>query len=204
MYHFTEDQIDTLAEIANIGAGLAADSLSEMCDEEVLLSIPQVEFLTPESLAERLGNEVSKRIGSVSQSFGGPFSGEALLLFPEVQSLELARLLVDEKIALEDITEMEQETLCELGNIILNATISSLADCLDLEIETGLPSFASRGHQELVPSDSQDLVMFLRMHFRLEQRNVMGFVAFVMGINSVQALMSNVDTYLAGMNHRTG
>ena len=51
----------------------------------------------------------------MQQSFEGPFSGRALLIFPEAQSLELVRSIVGEEHSLEDVIDLEQEALAETG-----------------------------------------------------------------------------------------
>src|SRR3954467_15499889 len=90
----SEIEQDVLAEIANMGVSRAAVSLRQMVGEQVLLSVPAVNIVTrleASRLAQR-GN-VSKLV-AVQQSFDGPFSGRALLIFPEAQSLELVRSIV--------------------------------------------------------------------------------------------------------------
>ena len=58
----------------------------------------------------------------------GPFSGRALLIFPEAQSLELVRSIVGAEHSLEDVIDLEQEALAETGNIILNACLATIAN----------------------------------------------------------------------------
>jgi hypothetical protein len=72
----------------------------------------------------------SSKLVAVQQSFEGPFSGRALLIFPEAQSLELVRSIVGEEHSLEDVIDLEQEALAETGNIILNACLATIANVL--------------------------------------------------------------------------
>ena len=75
----------------NMGMGAAAASLSEMIDDEVGLSVPFVEIMTKEQVVRHFGES---RISGVKETFSGVFWGEALLLFPELNSLELVRAIL--------------------------------------------------------------------------------------------------------------
>src|SRR6478735_9290947 len=85
---------DAFAEIANMGVARAATSLRQMLGEQVLLSVPAVHIVTREVAAELVERDNSAKLVAVQQSFDGPFSGRALLIFPEAQSLELVRSIV--------------------------------------------------------------------------------------------------------------
>ena len=85
---------DALAEIANIGVSRAAASLRQMVGEQVLLSVPAVSIVDRKGLPRLVERGNAQRLVAVQQSFEGPFSGRALLIFPEAQSLELVRSIV--------------------------------------------------------------------------------------------------------------
>ena len=63
------------------------------------------------------------------QAFRGEFSGWALLIFPESNSLELVRAVAGSGLPFEDILELEHEALAEIGNIILNGSWRSSPTC---------------------------------------------------------------------------
>ena len=67
---------------------------------------------------------------AVRQAFSGDISGRALLIFPEKNSLELVRAVAGEGLSLEDILELEHEALAEIGNMILNACMATMANLL--------------------------------------------------------------------------
>ena len=73
------------------------------------------------------------------QDFAGPFSGRALLIFPETNSLELVRAVVGRELALEDIVDLEDEALAETGNIILNSWVATIANLLKSALKMSLP-----------------------------------------------------------------
>ena len=60
----------------------------------------------------------------------GGFFGAALLIFPEKNSLELVRAVAGDHLSFEDILELEQEALAEIGNVILNGCMATIANLL--------------------------------------------------------------------------
>ena len=125
----TEIERDAISEIANMGVSRAAASLRQMVGEQVLLSVPNVRIVSRQEAAG-LVERGSPNLVAVQQSFEGPFSGRALLIFPQAQSLELVRSIVGAEHSLEDIIDLEQEALAETGNIILNACLATIANVL--------------------------------------------------------------------------
>jgi chemotaxis protein CheC len=195
---------DALAEIANLGVSRAAVSLRQMVGEQVLLSVPAVNIVTrlaASKLAER-GN--ASKLVAVQQSFNGPFSGRALLIFPEEQSLELVRSIVGAEHSLEDVIDLEQEALAETGNIILNACLATIANVLRRTMRMSLPSVV-RGDGatlfDIQSSDAnRDLVLFLYIDFTIKNRDVRGFIALLMDLPSITALKEIVRDFISGID----
>lgn len=198
-------QRDAIAELLNIGMGRAAASLSEMVGESIELSVPNVEFLTQRDTIERIHKEVGKTVTAIKESFAGTFWGDALLLFPENDSLALVRaLLKEEDLPLEALSEMEQEALTEVGNIILNACIGSLANVFKQNLDFNLPQY-TQGDFERVLSGSDNSMdashglLLVQMNFHLQQTEVNGFLILLMDVDSLQAFSEQLEKYFASL-----
>jgi chemotaxis protein CheC len=194
--------VDVVAEMLNIGMGCAAASLSEMVESEVILSVPSVEFVSRDHVTEIISKRIQGDASGVIQRFNGAFWGDALLLFPEDQSLELVRAVLQNSISLDDLTEMQQEAMTEIGNVILNACLSSLADIFNNQILGEIPVFVKGPLHSLFNDNQQqdlieDVVLFLNMDFSVKQKNLQGYVTFLMDINSVAAFKENVENIMA-------
>lgn len=127
----TELERDALGEIANVAMARAASGLRQMVQHQVLLSVPAVEILTQETATQIFGTPGSISLVAICQDFSGAFSGRALLIFPETNSLELVRAAVGRHLPLEDIVDVEDEALAEIGNIILNSWVATIANLLN-------------------------------------------------------------------------
>ncbi|WP_353572248.1 hypothetical protein [Candidatus Albibeggiatoa sp. nov. BB20] len=190
-------QYDAITELLNIGMGQAAASLSEMVGEEVKLSIPSVELLPRYIAAEQIEIHSSNRIAAIKQHFNGPFWGDALLLFAEDKSIELVKTIIKEDLPLELLKELERDALLEIGNIILNSCLASLANILTHELHSDLPTFVSGSANDILKGTQEnDLVMFLRMDFSLKTKEVDGYVAFVLEIPSIERFIHSINNYL--------
>ena len=143
----------------------------------------------------------------MQQSFEGPFSGRALLIFPEAQSLELVRSIVGEEHSLEDVIDLEQEALAETGNIILNACLATIANVLRRTMRMSLPSIIRGDGDTLfdVHADGAggNLVLFLYIDFTIKNRDVRGFIALLMGLPSIAALKDIVRDFIDGIGRQT-
>lgn len=198
--HLTELQRDAITELLNIGMGYAAFSLSQMLDDEVKLSIPSVELLSRQDAARHIEADPCKRIVAIKQHFRGSFWGDVFLLFPKENSLDLVKALMKQDLSQDMLTELEQDALMEVGNVILNSCLSTLADVLmKEEVASGLPIFMIGSAQEVLDATiplADEIVMFLRMDFKLHSSDISGYVAFILDIASIHRFKDSVNEYV--------
>ena len=194
----TELERDALAEISNVAMARAATSLRQMVRHEVLLSVPSVEILTEAEAAEVVGKEDHPELVAVRQDFSGTFSGRALLIFPEANSLELVREVVGSQLSLEDIVDLEDEALAETGNIILNSWMATIANLLKQALRMSLPVVVRGDSRKLFDSAPApaNLILFLRIKFDIRRREIRGYVALLMDISSLDQLRSLLGDYI--------
>ena len=195
----SEIEQDALAEIANMGVSRAATSLRQLVSEQVLLSVPSVKIVTREAASQLVQRGDATSLIAVQQSFEGPFSGRALLIFPQAQSLELVRSIVGGEHSLEDVIDLEEEALAETGNIILNACLATIANVLRRTMRMSLPSILRGDGDALfeVKASSGNLVLFLYIDFTIKNRDIHGFIALLMDLPSISALKQIVRDFIA-------
>ena len=186
----SELERDALAEVSNIAMARAANSLRQMVEHEVRLSVPSVEILSQEAAAKVVGEPDNPNLVAVRQDFSGPFSGRALLIFPEANSLELVRAVVGPKLSLEDIVDLEDEALAEIGNIILNSWIATIANLLKQGLKMSLPVVVrGNGRYMFENLEARDrLILFLRISFEISKKEIRGYVALLMDVPSIDQL----------------
>ena len=185
----TDLERDALAELSNIAMARAATSLRQMVESQVLLSVPSVDIVSKEDATRLIAKPNNPRLVAVRQDFKGPFSGRALLIFPEANSLELVRVVVGKNLPLEDISSLEDEALAETGNIILNSWVATIANLLKRTLDISLPVVVRGDSRRMLQSDeAQTLVLFLHIQFEIRQKEIQGYVALLMDIPSLDVL----------------
>lgn len=202
MFELNEIERDALTEVFNIGVGQAAAAMSQMVNEEVSLSVPRFTFTSRKDAAKTLTDGVGQRICGVSQRFQGTFDADAILMFPESKSLEIVRLMIGDDMPLDELTDMEQEALSEIGNIILNALIGSLANVFGSEFSCSLPVFHLGTSNEILQVEGASesaTTLLLHIDFNLEKQHINGYVAFLLDISSMQGLKDSINRFIGNL-----
>jgi chemotaxis protein CheC len=194
-----ELEVDALTELANIGVSRAALNLRELVGQEVILSVPSLAILTRVEAADLVSRNQPNHLVAVSQSFEGEFSGRALLIFPETNSLELVRAVATGHLSLEDIVDLDPEALAEIGNIILNGCVATIANLLQRNLTMSLPEIIRGTGADLfglAKSAADDVVLFIRINFSIKGREISGYVAMVMDLASLASLKLLVADFI--------
>jgi chemotaxis protein CheC len=200
MFQLTELQHDALVEMFNQGVGQAAAAMSRIVNEEVTMSVPMVLFQSRAEVAKTLGSSEGRRICAIAQQFNGAFNTEAFLMFPEEKSLEIVRLMVGQSLSLEELSEMEQEAMSEIGNIILNSCMATLANASGRELQGSLPMYHVGTSNDILGQNGKQwdgVVLTLKIDFNIERHHIYGYVAFLLDMPALQDLQHYIDGYLA-------
>ena len=195
----TDLERDALAELSNIAMARAANSLRQMIKNEVLLAVPSVDILTSAAATTLVAKPDNPKLVAVRQDFAGAFSGRALLIFPETNSLQLVREVVGRELALEDIVDLEDEALAETGNIILNSWVATIANLLKSALKMSLPVVIRGDSQHMFENSTSSFVLFLHIKFEIHQKEISGYVALLMDIPSLDELRSLIAAFISAI-----
>lgn len=199
MITLSEIQHDALVEIFNISIGRAAAAMSGIVNEEITLAVPSFRFMTVRDAAKELSAGEERRICGVTQSYKGAFDAEAILMFPEEKSLEIVRMMVGESFPQSELSGLEEEAMSEIGNIILNACIGTIANIVGGNFTSTLPAFRIGTSAEILHAEktgADDFVLFIFIDFIMEKREIHGYVAFLMNVPSIAGLLQSVDRFI--------
>ncbi len=123
---------DALRETANIGAGSASISLSEVLGKKVSILLSEIDLITDSNMLNQVVNEY---IVGILHPIKSDFQGTMIVLFNKDSALSLANLLLKEGIG-----ELNQEALNklkEIGGIISTSYLKSFNEFFGTTLSTG-------------------------------------------------------------------
>lgn len=191
---------DALTELVNIGVSRAASSLRKMVGEQVLLSVPAVEVVSREGAAVLIRERESGELVAVRQDFEGVFSGRAMLIFPEANSMALVHAVTGGALSGDEAAEMEVEALAETGNVVLNSCLATMANMLQRPLDMSLPEVVRGDGASLFTLSRTNaeggVVLFLYINFAINDRAIRGYIAMLMDLPSLQALKALIADFI--------
>lgn len=166
---------DVLKEVANIGTGNAATSLSKMTGIPIRMAVPEVCMMDFSDLASSI-NGAENIVVAVLVNLIGDISGMVMYIMEQVSACTLVNTMLKKNVsALEQFNEMDVSVLTEIGNILCSSYLASLSTLLDIKIRPSVPSIAidMAGAILSVPaiefSKLSDKVLFIKSNFGVEQ-----------------------------------
>lgn len=132
----SSEQLDALREVANIGSGHAATSLSQLVRERVMVRVPKVITGSLENVVLKIA-EPNEIVVSVLLYFLGDLSGRTLLIYPYEDAQQLTSILMP---AVQDKREEVKESLIkEVSNILSCSYMNALGELLGVLILPSVP-----------------------------------------------------------------
>jgi len=197
----TDLEKDALTEIANIAMGRAATSLGQMVHREVRLTVPSVEIVAADRASQIVAQSRDVKLIAVRQDFKGLFSGRAILIFPEANSLDLVQIVVGRQLSPEDILDLEEEALAETGNVILNSWVATLANLLKHNLTMSLPMVVHGDRHKMFEGvdNTAQLVLFLHINFSVSETTISGYLALLMDLPSMDALRALIADHISAL-----
>ena len=202
----SELEQDALTEIFNIGVGIAAESLCQITGQHVPVSVPVVELTSQRHARLHFVAREQRTLCVIRQDYRGDFDTQALLMFPVEDQSHLVRMMAGQDLPDKELQDVAIDAMGELGNIILNAVISSLAGSLATTLKGALPTvdimsaqdaFSRHMHEPGSLGDEQVLLALI-VDFELGAQGVGSYLAFFLDARSSQTLMHRLDQFVGG------
>ena len=193
------EQLDALQELLNIGVGRAAGSLNQMLEKPIRLNIPFLQLGKIEELSQEVQKMKDTTLSSVQLPFKGTFSGSSCLLFPTDSAKSLVIALTGEPDDPDTMDSLRESTLTEIGNIVLNGVMGSLANILNHQIIYSVPYYQETSIQGLLqptPSDSSEVILWAQTQFTVEEYDLTGDILLMFGIPDLGLLVNAVSEFM--------
>jgi len=113
------------------------------------------------------------------------------------------RSFVGDYTPLDVLQDLEREALLEVGNLVLNACVGTVGDTLGASISTGLPAYHRgplRGGVLENEENRSESGVFVKVRFEIHDLEIVGVIALLMGVYSVDVLTEALKTFVAGVS----
>lgn len=189
---------DTLGEIIKNGTGRAAQGLSDVIGESVQPSVPTVELVKLNDANVSSLRLNSEEFGMVTQEFVGALDAEVMLIFAETDVLDIVRnmMMMDSDTDIEVIREVENDAMCELGNIMINACLASITDTLKISMESTLPRYVVQSGEEIVAhvkAENKEFVLASHVNLSIKDTPMEGKLFVLLNSSAIDNVINEIN-----------
>ena len=194
----SEEHLDFLREMMNIGAGNAATAFTQMLQCEVEVRIPTVHVLPAPKAFSILGDPslpvLCVRMGMVGDAMGALF-----FIVPDEQKKNLTHLVERATPGLEKKSpDVDLSVLTEVGNIIAGVYLTAIHDFCGLHIYHSVPTLAIDMIQSLLDESFAALslqvqtIILIENEFIVEENRIRTFLLMIPAAQSVKILVNSI------------
>ncbi|WP_251860542.1 chemotaxis protein CheC [Clostridium sp. Marseille-Q2269] len=131
-------QLDALKEVSNIGTGNAATALSQLLGRKIDMNVPDINIVPFEEVMSEIGDE-KVAVGVLVRVLGDT-PGNILFVFEKSTALDLVHRLTG--MQEEELSEMGNSVMCEIGNIISASYMNAISKFTNLTITPSVPAIS--------------------------------------------------------------
>jgi chemotaxis protein CheC len=197
--NLSELERDALTELVNIAVSGAATRLRAMVGSEVSLKVPVVDIHEAADGARALVSFNGEALTVVRQEFSGRLNGQTMLLFSPSDGRTLARAVLGEGYFEQDYAELLDDTLGEVGNVLLLGLLATIGSMLSVTFKVAIPTVSILVADELFPAEDGRVVLLIHVDFSVSQINARGYFALVLGLGSFAVLHEIIRAFLADL-----
>ena len=196
--------IDILKEVGHICTGNATIALSQVLNQKVELTIPDLKLIDSDKVLTELKGAQEVLVG-VSIQLLGQLSGNIILMFPEKSAYGLIDAVSEYRTELGNATEYGVSSLKEIGNIVISAYLATLSTftrqiilhstpnliCGTLETVFNV-AFSNLGNQT-------KKIVLIETFFNIKEKNINGSFFMIFEPEAVRKLLDKAKEIQQGL-----
>ena len=198
---FDTQSLAAMTELIGIGVGRAGEVLNTMLGSHVRLSVPSLREVPVGELAATLGGRSTDSLSAVEMEFKGDFTGCAELVFASADASRLVDVITAEVPSLEgDLDSVRAGTLCEVGNIVLNAILGTIVNEVGAELVYSVPIYLHGTAKDLLSAVAvvADFIILVSTGFEIESIAVDGDIAIFLTLGAFDDLKEALRRFANG------
>lgn len=136
--NYTVLQLDVIKELANVGGGNAASSISKLIGKPVNMTVPKIELLNYEEVFDQIMAE-DVMVNSILMNMTGDAEGKFLFMISDDVSEGLTNMMLPTGIEANE--EIKQSAMNELTNILVTSFVNAISSMVDLKLMSSVPIY---------------------------------------------------------------
>jgi chemotaxis protein CheC len=197
MNSLSERHFDALSKIIRDATNLAVHGLSEVIGESVQTPVLNIELIDIEKIESETLLLKDKNFGVLIQSVTGPVNGGLMLLFAQESVQHIVQKMLGAEVDIETVQEYESEAMQELGNIMMNAYLSSLADVFHTPIDSTVPYYINKTQDDVAQHIKNDekakFILTSHLALSVDQRETEVKIFFLISAATLENIASKID-----------
>ena len=129
-------QLDVLKELANIGGGNAATSISKLIEKTITMTVPTIRLLSYEDVYTQIMAEDSM-VNAVLMKMVGDAEGMFLFVTGDEANKNLIKMMLP--VHLQINNELAESAIKELVNIVVTSYLNAIAKFVDVNLVSSIP-----------------------------------------------------------------
>ncbi|MCK4286864.1 MAG: chemotaxis protein CheC, partial [Candidatus Lokiarchaeota archaeon] len=196
-FQLTQDQIDALMELGNIGSGNAITALSHLLEKRIDVSLTSGEIIPFWKLSNKLGDSNTEVFG-INSIVKGETYLNILQIFTKKSIFNLVDILSEqkkqEKVPIKNLDDFDEYTISlivEIGNILAGHYTSALADLLSTKYIPDVPFLALDKLGAIINeflatcSEDLDFILMINTKLKIEDLDFFGILCFIPSVETL-------------------
>jgi len=194
--------LDVFKEIGNIGAGNAASALAGLLNKRITMSVPDASVVPFSEIVNVLDGPETV-ISGVLVDFSGELNGYILLMLGMNDAMSMVAHALGEQARDTaapgfELTDMELDTLAEIGNILVGSFLSAISTFTGLNVKPSVPQMAIDMLGAIISIATieygkiGDNVLFLKTRFNDLEGDISGHFFLIPDYNSYKILLNSL------------
>jgi chemotaxis protein CheC len=192
--------MDGLREIGSIGAAHASSALSQLVHKDILVEVSECFVCTTQELPTAFPN-TEEIVVAVFLEAIGKSKGGIMLVVSQDMAIDLADMILGrDHDAEHSLDVMDQDAICEIGNICASAYLNAVSKFTDITTVPSPPGVAVDMLQAilefpaaLVEAESDSSVV-IKTHFVYGKEVLFGFMLYIPDHESQMVLMQKFSS----------
>lgn len=134
--NYTTLQLDVIKELANVGGGNAATSISQLINEPVSMTVPTIKILDYNEVFTQIMSE-DVMVNSVIMEMTGSAEGMFLFITSDKVSEDLVNMMLPSGMDIND--ELRESAIKELVNILVTSYLNAIAHMVTVNLISSVP-----------------------------------------------------------------